>query len=53
MVHIFSQIDSLNNTTLFNYLFVALILFLILSKLKLDTSSVILIAYGLSFFIFS
>lgn len=50
MVHIFSQIDSLNNKTIFNYLFIVLILILVLNKLNLDTSSVILLAYGTIFF---
>ena len=50
MVHIFSQIDSLNNKTIFNYLFIVLVLILVLNKLKLDTSSVILLAYGIIFF---
>ena len=50
MVHIFSQIDSLNNTTLFNYLLIVFVLLVVIGKLKLDTSSIILLAYGVIFF---
>jgi len=50
MVHIFTQIDSLNNNTLFNYLFIVFGIILVINKLKLDTQSILIMAYGVVLF---
>lgn len=50
MAHIFTQIDSLNNTTLFNYLFIVLVLILVINKLNLNTQSILILAYGIVLF---
>lgn len=50
MAHIFSQIDSLNNNTLFNYLFIVLGVILIINKLNLNTQSILILAYGIVLF---
>jgi hypothetical protein len=50
MSHIFNQIDSLNNSTIFNYLAISLILILILNKFQFSIQSTVIIAYGVIFF---
>ena len=50
MAHIFSQIDSLNNTTLFSYLFVVFVFIIVINNLKLNTESILILAFGIIFF---
>ena len=50
MAHIFSQIDSLNNTTLFSYLFVVFVFIIVINNLKLNTEFILILAFGMIFF---